>query len=102
MRRNLRPARPAEMPAPRVLVSFGLIQNALALTLAVTPRWINEIDLGTCATTTATPHHRARYAGTLADSWMTLHAAISIEESKVVQGRRPIESMPLHVVRAGC
>ena len=77
---------PGEVLAEEFLVPLGLSQNALARSLCVPPRRINEIVLGKRAISADTALRLARYFGTTPEFWMALQAAYDLEEAQTSLG----------------
>lgn len=64
------------------LVPMEISQNALARSVGVPPRRINEIVLGKRAITADTALRLAHYFGTSEQFWMTLQASYDLEEAR--------------------
>ena len=77
---------PGEVLAEEFLAPLGLSQNALARSLCVPPRRINEIVLGKRGITADTALRLARYFGTTPEFWMALQAAYDLEEAQTSLG----------------
>jgi addiction module HigA family antidote len=72
--RKLPPIHPGEILFEEFMKPLGLSQNALARTLRVPPRRINEIVLGQRGISAYTALRLARYFGTSAELWTGLQA----------------------------
>ena len=66
---------PGEVLLEEFLTPMGISQNALARSIGVPPRRINEIVLGKRAITADTALRLAHYFGTTEQFWMTLQAS---------------------------
>ena len=86
MSKRLPNIHPGEVLAEEFLVPLGLSQNALARSLCVPPRRINEIVLGKRAISADTALRLARYFGTTPEFWMALQAAYDLEEAQTSLG----------------
>ena len=86
MSKRLPNIHPGEVLAEEFLVPLGLSQNALARSLCVPPRRINEIVLGKRAITADTALRLARYFRTTPEFWMALQAAYDLEEAQTSLG----------------
>ena len=64
------------------LSPMGISQNALARSIGVPPRRINEIVLGKRAITADTALRLAHYFGTSEQFWMVLQATFDLEEAR--------------------
>ena len=72
--RKLAPIHPGEILLEEFMKPLGLSQNALARTLRVPPRRINEVVLGLRGISADTALRLARYFGTTAEFWTGLQA----------------------------
>ena|SRR5213593_430916 len=72
--RKLSPIHPGEILFEEFMKPLGLSQNALARTLRIPPRRINEIVLGQRGISADTALRLARYFGTTAEFWTGLQA----------------------------
>jgi antitoxin HigA-1 len=72
--RKLAPIHPGEILLEEFMKPLGLSQNALARTLRVPPRRINEIVLGHRGISADTALRLARCFGTTAEFWTGLQA----------------------------
>jgi addiction module HigA family antidote len=79
---------PGEVLLEEFLTPMGISQNALARSIGVPPRRINEIVLGKRAITADTALRLAHYFGTTEQFWMTLQASFDLEEARNKLGRR--------------
>ena len=70
------------------LTPLGISQNALARSIGVPPRRINEIVLGKRALTADTAVRLAHYFGTSEQFWMALQASLDLEEARKKLGSR--------------
>ena|GEM_PF-59961 len=86
MSKKLPNIHPGEIQAEEFLAPLGLSQNALARSLGVPPRRINEIVLGKRAITADTALRRARYLGNSPDFRMALQASFDLDEAQVALG----------------
>ena len=86
MAKRLPNIHPGEILAEEFLSPLGLSQNALARSLCVPPRRINEIVLGKCAISADTALRSARHFGTTPEFWMTLQAAYDFKEAQTSLG----------------
>ena len=86
MNKRLPNIHPGEVLAEEFLSPLGLSQNALARSLCVPPRRINEIVLGKRAITADTALRLARYFGMTPEFWMALQAAYDLEEAQTSLG----------------
>ena len=73
---------PGEVLLEEFLKPLGLSQNALARSLRVPPRRINEIVLGKRAVTADTALRLARYFGTSEKFWLGLQVDFDLEEAR--------------------
>jgi antitoxin HigA-1 len=73
---------PGEVLLQEFLAPMGISQNALARTVGVAPRRINEIVLGKRAVTADTALRLARAFGTSESFWMGLQADYDLEEAR--------------------
>jgi antitoxin HigA-1 len=73
---------PGEVLLQEFLAPMGISQNALARTIGVAPRRINEIVLGKRAVTADTALRLARAFGTSESFWMGLQADYDLEEAR--------------------
>jgi antitoxin HigA-1 len=73
---------PGEVLLEEFLTPMGISQNALARTIGVPPRRINEIVLGKRAITADTALRLARAFGTSESFWMGLQADYDLEEAR--------------------
>ena len=67
---------------------MGISQNALAVSVDVSPRRINEIVLGKRAITADTALRLARSFGSSEQFWMALQASFDLEEARKKLGPR--------------
>ena len=95
--RKLPNIHPGEVLLQEFLVPMGISQNALARSIGVPPRRINEIVLGKRAITADTAVRLAHYFGTSEQFWMALQASFDLEEARKKLGRRL-----KHLDRAAC
>jgi len=72
---------PGEVLDQEFLQPLGVSQNALARTLGVPPRRINEIVLGKRGVTADTALRLSRAFGTSAEFWMNLQASYDLEKT---------------------
>ena len=72
--RKLPKIHPGEVLLEEFLAPMGISQNALAVSVGVSPRRINEIVLGKRAITADTALWLAHYFGTSEPFWMALQA----------------------------
>lgn len=86
MAKRLPNIHPGEILAEEFLSPLGLSQNALARSLCVPPRRINEIVLGKRAISADTALRLARHFGTTPEFWMTLQAAYDFKEAQTSLG----------------
>jgi addiction module HigA family antidote len=86
--RKLPNIHPGEVLLEEFLTPMGISQNALARSIGVPPRRINEIVLGKRAITADTALRLAHYFGTTEQFWMTLQASFDLEEARSKLGRR--------------
>ena len=86
MAKRLPNIHPGEILAEEFLSPLGLSQNALARSLCVPPRRINEIVLGKRAISADTALRLARHFGTTPEFWMTLQAAYDLKEAQTSLG----------------
>jgi len=80
--RKLPNVHPGEVLLEEFLIPMGVSQNALARSIGVPPRRINEIVLGKRAVTADTALRLAHYFGTSEQFWMTLQASFDLEEAR--------------------
>jgi antitoxin HigA-1 len=73
---------PGEVLLEEFLRPNGISQNALAVSVGVSPRRINEIVLGKRAITADTALRLAHYFGTSEQFWMALQASFDLEEAR--------------------
>src|SRR5881394_145294 len=88
MAKKLRNIHPGEVLLEEFLAPMGISQNALARSIGVPPRRINEIVLGKRAVTADTALRLAHYFGTSAQFWMALQASYDLEEARNKLGGR--------------
>jgi addiction module HigA family antidote len=86
--RELPNIHPGEVLLEEFLTPMGVSQNALARSINVPPRRINEIVLGKRAITADTALRLAHYFGTSEQFWMTLQAGFDLEEARGRLGNR--------------
>jgi addiction module HigA family antidote len=79
---------PGEVLLEEFLSPMGISQNALARSIGVPPRRINEIVLGKRAVTADTALRLAHYFGTTEHFWMALQASYDLEEARNKLGSR--------------
>ena len=80
--RKLPNVHPGEVLLEEFLIPKGLSQNALARSIGVPPRRVNEIVLGKRAVTADTALRLAHYFGTSEQFWMALQASFDLEEAR--------------------
>jgi antitoxin HigA-1 len=85
--RKLPNIHPGEVLLEEFLTPMGISQNALARSIGVPPRRINEIVLGKRAITADTAVRLAHYFGTSEQFWMALQASYDLEEARKRLGR---------------
>jgi addiction module HigA family antidote len=73
---------PGEVLLQEFLLPMLLSQNALARSIRVPPRRVNEIVLGKRAITADTAVRLAHYFGTSEHFWMGLQASFDLEEAR--------------------
>jgi len=86
--RKLPNIHPGEVLLEEFLAPMGISQNALAVSVGVSPRRINEIVLGKRAITADTALRLAHYFGTSEQFWMALQASFDLEEARKKLGPR--------------
>jgi len=86
--RKLPNIHPGEVLLQEFLVPMGISQNALARSIGVPPRRINEIVLGKRAITADTAVRLAHYFGTSERFWMALQASFDLEAARKKLGPR--------------
>ena len=86
--RKLPNIHPGEVLLEEFLAPKGISQNALARSISVPPRRINEIVLGKRAITADTALRLAHYFGTSEQFWMVLQASYDLEEAPNKLGSR--------------
>ena len=86
--RKLPNVHPGEVLLEEFLKPMGLSQNALAVSIGVPPRRINEIVLGKRAVTADTALRLAHYFGSSEQFWMALQASFDLEEARKKLGPR--------------
>ena len=79
---------PGEVLLEEFLMPMGISQNALARSIEVAPRRINEIVLGKRAITADTAVRLAHHFGTSEQFWMRLQASFDLEEARTRLGPR--------------
>ncbi len=79
---------PGEVLLEEFLAPMENSQNALARSIGVPPRRINEIVLGKRAVTADTALRLAHYFGTSEQFWMALQASYDLEEARNKLGSR--------------
>lgn len=80
--RKLPNVHPGEILLEEFLSPMEISQNALARSIGVPPRRINEIVLGKRAVTADTALRLAHYFGTSEQFWMSLQASYDLEEAR--------------------
>lgn len=80
--RKLPNVHPGEVLLEEFLIPMEISQNALARSIAVPPRRINEVVLGKRAVTADTALRLAHYFGTSEQFWMALQASYDLEEAR--------------------
>jgi antitoxin HigA-1 len=80
--RKLPNIHPGEVLLQEFLIPLGISQNALARSIGVPPRRINEIVLGKRAITADTAVRLAHYFGTSEQFRMALQASFDLEEAR--------------------
>jgi addiction module HigA family antidote len=93
MKRVLANVHPGEVLLEEFMKPMGLSQNALARSLEVPPRRINEVVLGKRAVTADTALRLARYFGTSEGFWMGLQTDYDLEEARQLIADR-LERIP--------
>jgi addiction module HigA family antidote len=78
--RKLPNIHPGEVLLEEFLTPMGISQNALARSIGVPPRRINEIVLGKRAITADLAVRLTDYFGTSEEFWMALQASYDLEE----------------------
>ena len=86
--RKLPNIHPGEVLLEEFLSPMGISQNALARSIGVPPRRINEIVLGKRAITADTALRLAHYFGTSEQFWMVLQSSFDLEEARKKLGFR--------------
>ena len=86
--RKLPNIHPGEVLLEEFLRPNGISQNALAVSVGVSPRRINEVVLGKRAITADTALRLAHYFGTSEQFWMALQASFDLEEARKKLGPR--------------
>ena len=86
--RKLPNIHPGEVLLEEFLRPNGISQNALAVSVGVSPRRINEIVLGKRAITADTALRLAHYFGMSEQFWMALQASFDLEEARKKLGPR--------------
>lgn len=84
--KRLRNIHPGEVLLKEFLEPMDLSQNALARTIGVPPRRINEIVLGKRSITADTAIRLAKHFGTSEQFWMGLPADYDLEEARKATG----------------
>jgi len=95
--RRLPPIHPGEILLEEFMKPLGLSQNALARTLRVPPRRINEIVLGQRGISADTALRLARYFGTTAEFWTGLQADYELRIARraaAAQIARDVQPLP--------
>ena len=99
--RKLPNIHPGEALLQEFLIPLGIRQNALARSIGVPPRRINEIVLGKRALTADTAVRLAHYFGTSEQFWMALQPSFDLEEARKSLGPGPSSSIArLHSYRS--
>ena len=86
--RKLPNIHPGEVLLEEFLTPMSISQNALARSINVPPRRINEIVLGKRAITADTALRLAHYFGISVQFWMALQASYDLEEVRIKPGSR--------------
>ena len=86
--RKLPNIHPGEVLLLEFLAPKQISQNALAVSIGVSPRRINEIVLGKRAVTADTALRLAHYFGSSEQFWMALQASFDLEEARKKLGPR--------------
>ncbi len=86
--RKLANIHPGEVLLQEFLLPMVISQNALARSIGVPPRRINEIVLGKRAITADTALRLSHYFGTSEQFWMGLQTSFDLEEARKKLGRR--------------
>lgn len=86
--RKLANIHPGEVLLAEFLVPMALSQNALARSIGVPPRRINEIVLGKRAITADTAVRLSHYFGISEQFWMGLQTSFDLEEARKKLGPR--------------
>jgi addiction module HigA family antidote len=73
---------PGKVLAEEFMRPLGLSQNALARSIDVPPRWINELVQGKCAVSAETDLRLARYLGLSEGFFLGLQADYDIMQRK--------------------
>jgi len=79
---------PGEVLLQEFLLPLRIRQDALARSIGVPPRRINEIVLGKRTITADTAVRLAHYFGTSEQFWMALQASFDLEEARKRLGSR--------------
>jgi addiction module HigA family antidote len=88
VRKKLPNIHPGDVLLQEFLIPMGTSQNAIARSIGVPPRRINEIVLGKRAVTADTAVRLAHYFGTSEQFWMALQASFDLEEARKKLGFR--------------
>ena len=88
IKRDIHPIHPGEILLEDFLKPLGISQYALAKSISVPPRRINEIVHGKRAITADTALRLGRYFGVNAQSWMNLQAHFDLEVTEEKLGER--------------
>lgn len=86
--RKLANIHPGEVLLAEFLVPMAISQNALARSIGVPPRRINEIVLGKRAITADTAVRLSHYFGISEQFWMGLQTSFDLEEARKKLGPR--------------
>ena len=86
--RKLPNIHPGEVLLEEFLIPMAISQNALARSIGVPPRRINEIVLHKRAITADTALRLSHYFGTSERFWMALQSSYELEEARSKLGAR--------------
>jgi len=95
--KKIEPIHPGEILKEEFMVPLGLSQTALAKSLHVPPRRINEIVQAKRSVTPDTALRLSRFFGTTPEFWLNIQSRYDLERAKDAIGSRIVEDIELFV-----
>jgi len=95
--KKIEPIHPGEILKEEFMVPLGLSQTALAKSLHISPRRINEIVQAKRSVTPDTALRLSRFFGTTPEFWLNLQSRYDLERAKDAIGSQIVEDIELFV-----